>query len=192
VACSPSGVFRCEDGFIGMAAVSDVQFRGLCMAMGRQELARDPRFATLAARLEDQHNRELHGIIAAWAITRKAQNLEELADQHEFSAQRVSNSRDHYHDEHLRQRGAVCEFDDPLYGRVVEYGPGPKLSESPGRMRWIAKPVGFHNDYVFKNLLGLSSDEIEELTAKSVVGAWDDRIGAKPPDDWNGRDGVVS
>ena len=35
-------------------------------------------------------------------------------------------------------RGAVCDFDDPLYGRVVEYGPGPKLSESPGRMRWMS------------------------------------------------------
>jgi crotonobetainyl-CoA:carnitine CoA-transferase CaiB-like acyl-CoA transferase len=190
VACSPSGVFRCQDGFIGIAAVSDVQFGGLCMAMDRPGLALDLRFVTLAARLQDEHNRALYEVIAEWALNKTVQKIETLADRHEFAAHRVSNARDHYQDEHLRHRNAVCEFDDPLYGRVVEYGPGPKLSGSPGRMRWIAKPVGFHNDYVFKNLLGLSTDEIEDLTDKGVVGTWDDRIGAKPPDDWNGRDGV--
>jgi crotonobetainyl-CoA:carnitine CoA-transferase CaiB-like acyl-CoA transferase len=103
----------------------------------------------------------------------------------------VSNAEDHYCDEHLRHRGAVWELDDPLYGKAVEYGPGPKLSSSPGRMKWIAKPVGFHNDYVFKNLLGLGASEIEELTNRKIIGAWDDRIGARPPDDWNGKDGLI-
>jgi crotonobetainyl-CoA:carnitine CoA-transferase CaiB-like acyl-CoA transferase len=172
--------------------VSDAQFRGLCAAMDRPELGQDLGFATLAARLEDKQNRTLHHLIEEWTLSKNAEEIESLADRHDFAAHRVSNAHDHYHDEHLRQRGAVCEFDDPLYGRVVEYGPGPKLSESPGRMRWIAKPVGFHNDYVFNNLLGLNSEEIEELTAKGVVGAWDDRTGAKPPEDWNGRDGVIS
>ena len=191
VACSPSGVFRCQDGFIGIAAVSDAQFGGLCAAMSRPELARDLGFATLAARLEDEQNRTLHHLIEEWTLRKNAEEIESLADRHDFAAHRVSNARDHYHDEHLRQRGAVCELDDPLYGPVVEYGPGPKLSKSPGRMRWIAKPVGFHNDYVLKNLLGLSGEEIEALTAKQVIGAWDDRIGAKPPDDWDGQTGAI-
>jgi crotonobetainyl-CoA:carnitine CoA-transferase CaiB-like acyl-CoA transferase len=71
--------------------------------------------------------------------------------------------------------------DDPLYGRVDEYGPAPKLSESPGRIRWCAKPVGWHNERVFGGLLGLSAGEMEALTRMKVIGKWADAPGARPP-----------
>ncbi len=191
IACSPSGVFRCRDGFIAIAALDDAQFAGLCQAMNQPELAADSRFLTVGARLAAEHNLALYRLVADWAKALEAADIEKLADRHSFAAQRVTSAEDHYHDEHLRQRGAVWEFEDPLYGKVVEYGPGPKLSESPGRMRWIAKPVGFHNSYVFRTLLNLTEERMQELLDKRVIGAWADRIGAKPPDDWNGRDGVI-
>jgi crotonobetainyl-CoA:carnitine CoA-transferase CaiB-like acyl-CoA transferase len=190
VSVSPSGIFRCKDGFVAIAACSDDQFEGLCQAMSQVELARQDRFSTLAARLEENHNRELHEIITEWALAKTAGEIEDLAERHRFSGHRVSNARDHYHDEHLRQRGAVWEFEDPLYGKVVEYGPGPKLSESPGRHKWYTRPVGFHNEHICRNLLALSVEEIEQLQEEQVIGRWANRIGAKPPDDWNGEDGV--
>ena len=191
ISCSPSGVFRCQDGFIAIAALDDEQFGGLCRAMHRPELATDRRFKTVSARLVAENNVALFETVANWAALSKTEEIEKLADTHGFAAHRVANARDHYHDEHLRHRGAVCEFEDPLYGKVVEYGPGPKLSESPGRMRWIAKPVGFHNSHVFRTLLNLKDDQMQQLVEKQVIGTWVDRIGAKPPDDWNGRDGVI-
>jgi crotonobetainyl-CoA:carnitine CoA-transferase CaiB-like acyl-CoA transferase len=190
VAVSPSGSFRCKDGFIAVAAQSDEQFKGLCTAMKQTELSEDERFKTVAARLEEKNNRELHAMLSAWAVAWNVDEIEELADLHGFAAHRVANARDHYQDEHLRQRGAVWELEDPLYGKLVEYGPGPKLSESPGRMRWNAKPVGFHNGYIFKSLLGLDDKEIRRLSSEQVIGQWADRIGAKPPGDWNGKDGL--
>jgi len=129
--------------------------------------------------------------VADWAVLEKGGEIDHLGGIHGFAAHRVVNARDHYHDEHLRQRGAVCEFEDPLYGKVVEYGPGPKLSGSPGRMRWIAKPVEFHNSHVFRTLLNLTEERMKQLLEKRVIGAWADRVGAKPPDHWNGRDGVI-
>ena len=192
VSCSPSGIFRCQGGFIAIAALDEVQFQGLCQAMNRMELAADPRFNTVAARLGEENNVALYKTVAEWAASKKGGEIEELAGIHGFAAHRVVNARDHYHDEHLRQRGAVCEFEDPLYGKVVEYGPGPKLSESPGRMRWIAKPVGFHNSHVFRTLLNLTEERMKHLLEKRVIGAWADRVGAKPPDHWNGRDGIIN
>ncbi|SPF49784.1 putative acyl-CoA transferases/carnitine dehydratase [Syntrophobacter sp. SbD1] len=184
MAISPSAVLRCKDGFIGVAAVNDRQFQGLCTAMNRPEMAKDERFATFSSRVGEENAEALHRILSDWAASMTMEDIEKLAEIHGFAAHRVTNARDHYHDEHLKRRGAVCDFEDPLYGNVVEYGPGPKLSASPGRMRSIAKPVGFHNDYVFRDLLGLSTEEIEELEEKKVIGRWDDRVGAKPPDDW--------
>jgi crotonobetainyl-CoA:carnitine CoA-transferase CaiB-like acyl-CoA transferase len=158
--------------------------------MGKSELAQDDRFETVSSRLEEGHNAELHEILSKWVSAKTTVEIEYLADIHRFPAQRVCNAEDHYTDEHLRHRGAVWEYEDPLYGTLVEYGPGPKLSESPGRHKWFTKPVGFHNDHVCRNVLNLREEEIQQLKDEEVVGAWMDRIGAKPPDDWNGEDGV--
>lgn len=190
VSLSPSGVFPCREGCVAVAALDDDQFQGLCRAMEQDDLAADPRFATLAARLDEANNLALHALVAGWTSRRTAEEIEGLANRHGFAAHRVASARDHYDDPHLRRRGAVQEFEDPLYGRVVEYGPGPKLSASPGRMKAIAKPVGFHNDHIFRNLLNLSPEEIRELKEKRVIGMWDDRPGAKPPADWDGAKGV--
>jgi hypothetical protein len=75
----------------------------------------------------------------------------------------------------------VWELADPLYGRIDEYGPAPKLSGSPGRLKWTAKPVGWHNENVFGGLLGLPASEMEELVRKKVIGKWADAPGARPP-----------
>ena len=189
IAISPSAVFRCKDGFIAVAAINDLQFSGLCAAINQPEMARDERFETFAARVGEENGHTLHGILSSWALTQTRDEIEKLAEVHGFAAHRVSTSKDHYHDEHLKSRGAVWNFEDPVYGEAVEYGPGPKLSASPGRMRWMAKPVGFHNDYVFTEVLGLSSEEIVELEEKKVIGRWADRPGAKPPDGWRDEDG---
>ena len=190
VSISPSGIFRCKDGFVAIAALDDEQFQGLCQAMGKAELAQDDRFETVYSRLEEDHNVELHGILSKWTSAKSTAEIEDLADINRFPAQRVCNAEDHYGDEHLRNRGAVWEYEDPLYGTLVEYGPGPKLSESPGRHRWFTKPVGFHNEHVCRNVLNLGQEDIQQLKEEEVIGAWMDRIGAKPPDDWNGEDGV--
>jgi crotonobetainyl-CoA:carnitine CoA-transferase CaiB-like acyl-CoA transferase len=191
VAISPSGIMRCKDGFVAMAALDDDQFAGLCQAMDMAELVRDDCFKNMSVRVEEDNNAELYQIICEWSLSKTKEEIEDLADEYGFPAHRVSNAQDHYHDEHLRHRGAVWEFDDQVYGKVVEYGPGPKLSESPGRMKWFTRPIGFHNEHIFRNLLNLSAEDMEQLQAEEVIGAWMDRVGAKPPDDWNGKDGVL-
>jgi crotonobetainyl-CoA:carnitine CoA-transferase CaiB-like acyl-CoA transferase len=103
----------------------------------------------------------------------------------------VQHARDHHEDLHLRTRGAVWQFEDPVYGDLVEYGPAPKLSKSPGRLKWAARPVGFHNQYVFRKLLGLTSKKIQALEEEKVIGKWADRVGAKPPDDWKPGQGEI-
>lgn len=190
VAISPSGIFRCRDGFAAIAALDDDQFQGLCRAMERDELAQEARFTDMSQRIQDDNNRKLYDIVSKWALTTSVAKIEELSERYRFSAQRVNHAGDHYGDAHLRQRGAVWKFDDPLYGEVVEYGPGPKLSRSPGRMKWSARPVGFDNRHIFRKVLSLDEDEVEQLEAQQVIGTWTDRVGAKPPADWNGRDGL--
>ncbi len=180
----PADFFRCTDGMVAIVAGADEEFRGLARAMGAPELAEDPRFATLAARQDPAHAAALSERIGAWTADKTRADVEALAEKHGFAATKVASARDRYHDPHLRERATVWEYEDPLYGPMVEQGPAPKLSETPGRIRWAARPVGWHNDYVFRTILGLAPSEVQALVAKGVVGRWADRVGAKPPDDW--------
>ena len=187
LAISPSGIFRVKDGFCAIAAGLDEEFRGLCHAMGRPELAADPRFKTLQARLDPNHNEELSRLISEWVAGQTQAELDHSGVQHGFASAPVMNAEAIYHDEHYRRRGTVWAFEDPLYGEIVDHGPVPKLSETPGRIKWAAKPVGWHNEYVLRTILGLTSAEIQELEEKKVIGQWGPRPGAKPPDDWQGE-----
>ena len=184
----PSGIFACRDGAVALVAGADAELLGLLTALGRPELAADPRFATAAARREPAHAAALDALIGAWCRERSREEVEAAARAHGFAVARVMSGADQYGDAHFRARGSVWELDDPVYGRVVDYGPAPKLSATPARHKWAGKPVGWHNDYVLKGVLGLGDGEIAALTRQGVVGRWGDRRGAKPPDDW--RDGA--
>ncbi|MGH7321041.1 MAG: CaiB/BaiF CoA transferase family protein [Candidatus Rokuibacteriota bacterium] len=183
-ALGAADVVRCQDGFVAVAAVTDAEFRGLCHAMGTPALADDPPFATLAARLEPAYGDAIVRRVRAWAADLARGEIEALAEKHGFAAARVVSAADRYGDAHLRARGAVWDYEDSLYGPMVEQGPAPKLSATPGRIRWAARPVGWHNEYVFRTVLGLSPPEIQAFEARGVVGRWADRVGAKPPDDF--------
>lgn len=180
-ALGAADIVRCRDGFVAIAAVTDAEFRGLCEAMGTPALADDRQFATLAARLEPSAAEAILARARAWAGDLGRADLEALGEKHGFAAARVASAADRYDDPHLRARGAVWEYEDPLYGPMVEQGPAPKLSATPGRIRWAARPVGWHNEQVLRTILGLAPSEIQALESQGVVGRWADRMGAKPP-----------
>ncbi len=188
---SPSGIYPCRDGYVAVAAGCDDEFAALCRAMDRDDLVRDPRFATQSERAKESNADSLDVIIGAWVRDMTRAEIESVARRHRFAAVAVATAKDHYEDEHLRARGSVWEMEDPVYGTMVEHGPAPKLSETPLRYKWAAKPVGFHNEYVLGRLLGLGPDQIEEMERRNVVGKWADRRGPKPPDDWKPGQGQI-
>lgn len=186
----PSGIYPCRDGFVAVVAAGDASFAGLCKAMGREDLAVDPRFATRADRAKSPHADALDRYIGEWVRGKTRVEVEAAARLHGFGAAAVATAKDHAEDLHLRARGSVWEMDDPVYGTMREHGPAPKLSGTPARYKWAAKPVGFHNEYVLGRLLGLTPDQIKGLQGKGVIGKWADRRGPKPPDGWAGE-GVI-
>ena len=163
----PSGIYRCRDGFVAVSVRGEEETIHLAHALG--------------ATTPDESGVASPERVAAFCAAKSRDEVVRAAEEEGFSAAPVRGGRDHYHDPHLRARGTVCSVNDPLYGRVDEYGPAPKLSESPGRIKGCAKPVGWHNERVFGGLLGLSAVEMEALTRKKVIGKWADVPGARPP-----------
>jgi len=188
----PADTFLCKDDlFVALAAPAPDEFLGLCRAMGRPELAEDPRFKEHTTRLEVENALAILKIIADWARTKTAAEIEELGKQYGFAATRLHSSKDMYEDPHRRARGFVKEIDDPLYGRYPDHELPIMMSKTPPKHRWTVRPVGFDNDFIMTTILGRNQAQIDELYMHGVLGRWKDAQGRRPPSDWDGKSGAI-
>ncbi len=192
VSLCPADTFRCVgDKLVALAAPSPDEFKGLCLAMDRPDLADDPRFKDHLTRLQEENATEILGIIADWVRTKTAEEVERLAEKHGFAASRVYTIKDVVEDAHFRARGFMTEVDDPLLGQFLDYEFPVMMSRTPPKMKWTIRPVGFDNEYVMTHYLGKTEDEIKQLYECGALGKWADVRGRRPPPDWDGKAGLI-
>jgi crotonobetainyl-CoA:carnitine CoA-transferase CaiB-like acyl-CoA transferase len=189
LAICPSDLFECKDGWVALAAFSPEEFRGLCEAMTRLDLYEQ--YADPTKRLQDENARLILDEIGKWTKTKAVEEVEKIGNKRGFAASRVLGAKDAYHSKHFRERGAIQEYDDPLYGQMVQQCYPPRLSETPGRVRWSSRPVGFDNRYVFTKILGLPLEEVKRLEYEKVIFKWNPDVPSQcPPPDWDGKSGL--
>jgi formyl-CoA transferase len=166
---APSNIFRSRDGkWMVIAANADGPFRRLCGAMGRPELLEDERFATHLARGENQD--AIEGIIADWAAELDATEIDDVLNEAGVICGPIYTVADIFEDPQYREREMLVEQEDPELGPLIGPGVVPKLSRTPGAVRWSAPwDEGSHNDEVYCGLLGLGVDALAQLRADGVV-----------------------
>ena len=192
VSICPADTFCCaDDTFVAIAAPAPEEFRGLCTAMGKSELAEDYRFKDHLVRLKEENAMAILQIIAAWVRTKKPEEVEALAEQYGFAASRVYTVKDVMENRHFRERGFITEIDDPVIGQYNDYEFPVMMSKTSPRVKWSVRPVGLDNEYVMVHHLGKSKDEIKRLYECGALGKWGDLPGRRPPSGWDGRAGVI-
>ena len=166
---APSNIFKSrDDKWMVIAANADNVYRRLCEAMGQPELADDERFATHLARGENQE--ELEGIVAEWACRHDAAEIDRILNEAGVICGPIYTIADIFEDPQFRAREMLLEHVDPEFGPYIGPGIVPKLSETPGAVRWSAPwEEGSHNREVYGELLGLSDDELDALKEEGVV-----------------------
>ncbi len=165
---APSNVYPTADGLdVLIAANRDTVFSRLCEAMGRPELARDERYSTHGARGE--HQEELDEKVAAWTITRRSEELLEALHEAGVPAGMIYRARDMFGDPHFAARQAIVRVASDAFGELPMQNVVPRLSETPGRIRWPGPALGEHNEEIYGGLLGLGSEELEGLRLEGVI-----------------------
>ncbi|UPT62651.1 MAG: CoA transferase [Hyphomonadaceae bacterium JAD_PAG50586_4] len=150
---APSNVYPCRDGEYLIGANQDAVFMRLCGAMGRPELARDPRYASHLARSANME--ALDSEIASWTATLSVAELETLMIEASVPAGRIYDAQDMLNDPHFAARNALVTVDDPVLGPTTMQGVFPKLSETPGRVRRAAPcDVGQDTEEILGRWLG--------------------------------------
>jgi formyl-CoA transferase len=72
-------------------------------------------------------------------------------------------------DSHIAAREAIIKIAHPLFGDIKMQGTFPKLSDTPGEVRWGGPELGEHTDAVLRDVLGYDEAKVEALRAAGVV-----------------------
>jgi len=165
---APSNVYQCSDGEYLIGANQDAVFARLCAAMGRAELATDPRYATHLARGERQ--KELDELIETWTRTLTMAQVEAIMIEHSVPAGKIYGAADMLRDEHFAARDALVEVDSPRWGKFAMQNSFPKFSDTPGSIRTLApQSIGEHNAEVYGELLGMDEAALADLKAAGAI-----------------------
>jgi crotonobetainyl-CoA:carnitine CoA-transferase CaiB-like acyl-CoA transferase len=192
VSICPANTFYCADGtFVAIAAPTPEEFRGLCTAMGKPELADDIRFKDHLFRLQKDNAEEINKIIAQWTRNKTPREIEALAEKHGFAASHLYTTKDVVEDIHFRERGSITEVNDPLFGQYLTHEFPVMMSKTPPKIEKSARPVGFDNEYILTRVLGKTEDEIKQLYKCGAIGKWADVPARRPPPGWDGKAGLL-
>lgn len=164
---APSNVYPTADSLVLIAANQDTVFRRLCEAMGRPELAGDPDYHTHQSRGRNQ--RALDELIGRWTATLSTAEVLRLMDRHGVPAGLIYRAPDMLQDPQFAARQAIVTVKHPEYGDLKMQNVAPKLSATPGRIRWVAPALGQHNEEVYLGQLKLSPQRFEQLKLQKVI-----------------------
>ena len=165
---APLDNYPTADGnFVCIVAGSNTNFRRLCTAMGRPGLADEPQWATLAQRAA--RSDEINDEVAAWTSSRTAAEVEAACIAHEVPVGTAYSAVDILADPHFAARGDLVEVDDPVAGPHLQQAPFPRLDGRRPSAPRAAPLLGEHNDEVWRQVVGLSAEELEGYRADRVI-----------------------
>lgn len=167
---TPFGVYEANDGHVAICIASDNHCHKLYHCMGRDDLIANPNFATMEARWKNAP--EVNSTIAEWTRgMSKEQIVSELSGQR-LPCGPVVTAEEAARDPQLALREMIVPLEHPLFGKIdaaVNTGFPIKMSESPGRLERPAPLLGQHNEEVYGQLLGLTSEDVAHLKEEGVI-----------------------
>jgi CoA:oxalate CoA-transferase len=145
----------------------DHQFAALCRAMGRPELASDPRFTTVAARAANLD--EITGIVQAWVDSQPDDaTVLRILEEHRIPVAPILSVEEAVNHPHLRQRRTVRKIRDRFIGEYDIPGVPLRFSDFPTELDLQAPLLGEHNSEILGNL-GYSASQISEMEKSGVL-----------------------
>ncbi len=164
----PTGTFKGKKRYIIIIAWLDQHWARLCRAMGKPELARDPRFVDISCRAE--HRDEVVAIIEDWlaGMPDDEASIEAMRTNRVPVGPVLSVAEAMSHP-HLRERGTVRKVSDRLLGEFEVPGFPLRFSEFPERLELDAPLLGEHNEKILTTHLGYTAERVRQLESEGIL-----------------------
>ncbi|HEX2227562.1 MAG TPA: CoA transferase [Candidatus Binatia bacterium] len=163
----PYQSFRTADGYLVIGVASEPIWKRFCAAIGRIELADDPRFKNNAARVA--HRQALLQILGQVFASRDSKTWSEILQAAEVPCAPVQTIDQVFHDPQVLHRGMVAEMEHPSAGKIKLAGIPVKFSETPASLRLAPPRLGEHTKEVLEDWLGATDADILPLREKGLL-----------------------
>lgn len=164
---APVNVYEAVDGPIYIQAGTASLFPRLCSVMGRDDLAADERFATVEGRMAEQEH--LEAVIQDWAGGRTCAEIAALLDDAGVPYAKVASVREVAASPQIAARGMIVEAEHPELGTIRMPANPIHMEKSPPTVRKAPPRVGEDNDHVYRDILGMTDDEVERLRGEGAI-----------------------
>ena len=163
----PRGCYSTKDGrWIAVSASTPKMAERFLNGYGLGAMLQDERFASNEARVRNRQ--DLDAAVAAAIVERTLEENLDIIEGNALTAAAVQNVADIEQDEHWRSRRLVVDVPDGHFS-VRMHNVTPRLSATPGEIRWAGGSLGEHNDEIYGSELHLSNHELTRLKEAGVI-----------------------
>jgi crotonobetainyl-CoA:carnitine CoA-transferase CaiB-like acyl-CoA transferase len=165
---APANTFPTSDGaWVHLAVAGEPMFQALAQAMGRAELAHDPRFRDNLARM--QNVEELERLITGWTATLSAAELLSALQTIGVPSAKVATVADLIDNAQLAHRGQILDMEHPTAGTVPMQGFSVQFGESAMRLRHPPPLLGEHTNAILTEWLAMTPQRIAALRESGAI-----------------------
>lgn len=164
---APFGAYNAKDGYVVICTITDPQWQKVLQAMGREDLANEPRFATRETRTRNME--EVDGLVQSWCQEKTVDEVFGLLKKFGVPCSPLPTFDQVASDPHLLSREMIVEVEQPVSGKVKLSGSVYKMSRTPGDRKMRVPEVGEHNEEVYRALLGIGPEDLQKLKDESII-----------------------
>lgn len=165
---APRNAYQTKDErWVAMSATTQPIAERVMQAIGHPELAKDPKFRDNRSRVANIE--ELDKLIAEWMGRHTEEEIIRAFEKVEGAIAPIYDITRILEDPQFKARETVTSVNDPVLGKTLMQNLIPKMSMTPGKIRWTGAAKGAHNHEIYRKRLGISESEFSQLTAEGVV-----------------------
>jgi crotonobetainyl-CoA:carnitine CoA-transferase CaiB-like acyl-CoA transferase len=161
---APHAIYRCKgegEKWCAIAVETEDEWRSFCAVIGSPQWTKDPRFATLEGRKENED--ELDELVEKWTAEHPPEEVMNALQGAGVPAGMALSGEDLVADPQLNHRGTHVILEHPEIGPHIYQPPPYRFSKTPNEPSMPAPCMGQHNEYILKDVLGMSDEEVADL-----------------------------
>ncbi len=170
----PYTYFKCKDGYVFLSGFSDINWKALCTIIDRMDLQQQ--YPTIFDRLNLENMTKMYKEIEKWTMAHTYEEIyNAVMDYNKNVGEgvvvpgKISSPEDTINADNWWIRKSFEKIDDPYYGELTIANQAWKMTESPPRVKWLCRPLGADNSFIYNTRLGFGEDDLAALKKKGVI-----------------------
>lgn len=151
-----------------VAAIGPVVYSRVCRVLGLDP--EDEKWLSARREIESPQGIEFDSILRGWVEERTMDEVVTTMNDAQIGCSKIMNAQEMAENSHYKARGVHVEWEDQQLGKTVKgVGVVLKFSITPGKIWRGSVPVGHDNELVYRDLLGLEAQALQDLSQRGVI-----------------------